>query len=117
MGPETVNTILLDRVIMSQSQMPWPFQLAVAPRGLKMVRAELESLLSSFHRHLGDDDPGGPVSPSAAHPHGGLPPALVEAPWHEAADADRSWALGRGRPALQASPPLVVKIRHRKIAQ
>lgn len=53
-------------------------------------------ILSSVPQHLGDDDPGGPVSPPAAHPHGDLPPALVEAPQHEAADPDRSWGSGWG---------------------
>ena len=43
----------------------------------------------------------------------------MEAHWHEASDFDRSWGLmvGVGWLGLQFELPLIVKIRHRKIAQ
>lgn len=60
------TTILLERVVTSQSQTPWHLGLEGAPGAgggrLKMARAEPESYIPSVHQHLGDDDPGGPVS-------------------------------------------------------
>lgn len=54
MGPNTVNTILLDCIVTAQGQMPWHLQPALALLCLKMVRAELESHILPVNQHQGD---------------------------------------------------------------
>lgn len=65
MGPNTVHAILLGQVILLQ--MPRHLQLAAAPLGPKIVRAELDHTSSSVNQHLGDDDPRGPIFPLLDH--------------------------------------------------
>lgn len=73
----------------SQSQVLGRLRQAEALLGLEMVRAELESYISSVNQHLGDYDPRGPVSSLLAHPHGGHRGDLLLAP------GGGSWARTR----------------------
>lgn len=107
MGLNTVNTILLGRVMKSRSQTPWHLQRAGLLPGLEMVHAKLESYISSVSQHLGDYDPRGRVSRLLAHPHGttGGPATSPRQGLlgTRLLDSDRSWGqtLGVGWPGLQ----------------
>lgn len=90
-GPDSYHHPL-HRVLTPQSQAPRHLQPAVSPPGFQVVRAELESDISSVNQHLGDDDHRGLVS-TAVHAHKDHRrrlPGLGQVP-----------GLGAGWPALQ----------------